>query len=126
MWTKQILWGSLFLIAINHISSALACEASALTIQPVSSKSQYDVFSSGAFATINTYRIEANIIGEPCNLSLILQLSDTSRSLKGTNQDKLNFEWSGQIGMPVANQWYLSLTDSQPSVTVQMRFPSKQ
>ncbi|ULN65901.1 hypothetical protein MID13_20075 [Vibrio gigantis] len=126
MLNKQMLWGALFLIATNHLPYAFACEASALTIQPVSSKSQYDVFNAGTFATINTYRIDANIIGEPCKLSLILELNDTSRSLKGTSQDKLNFEWSGQIGMPVANQWHLSLTDSQPSATIQMRFPSKQ
>ena len=126
MWNKQVLCGALFLIAINHVPSALACEASALTIHPVSSKSQYDVFSAGTFATINTYRIDAIIIGAPCKLDLILQLNDTSRALKGANQAKLDFEWSGQIGMSVANQWYLSLTDSQPSTTIQMRFPSKQ
>ncbi|UPR37240.1 hypothetical protein ISX50_18455 [Vibrio cyclitrophicus] len=126
MLNKQVLLGSLFLIAINHIPYAFACEANALTIKPVSSKSQYDVFSAGTFATINTYRIDANIIGEPCELALVLQLNDTSRSLKGSNQDKLNFEWSGPIGMPVANQWHLSLTDSHPSATIQMRFPSKQ
>ncbi|OQQ06912.1 hypothetical protein BK411_14545 [Vibrio splendidus] len=126
MLNKHVLWGSFFLIATNHLPYAFACEANALTIQPVSSKSQYDVFSAGTFATINTYRIDANIIGEPCELSLILQLNDTSRSLKGSNQDKLNFEWSGQIGMPVANQWHLSITDSHPSATIQMRFPSKQ
>ncbi|MEZ8645869.1 hypothetical protein AB4490_23430 [Vibrio cyclitrophicus] len=126
MWNKQLLCGALSLIAISHVSSTFACEASALAIQPVSSQSQYDVFSAGNFATINTYRIDANIIGEPCELSLILQLSDTSRSLKGSNQDRLNFEWSGFVGMPVANQWHLSLTDSQQSATIQMRFPSKQ
>ncbi|MEL0610313.1 hypothetical protein [Vibrio echinoideorum] len=126
MWNKQVLWGTLSLIAISHVPSAFGCEASALTIQPTSSQTQYDVFSAGTFATINTYRIEANIIGDPCKLSLVLQLNDTSRSLKGSNQDKLNFEWSGFVGMPVANQWHLSLTDSQPSATIQMRFPSKQ
>ncbi len=31
----------------------------------------------------------------------------------------------GRTGMSVANQWHLSLTDSQPSATIQMRFPSK-
>ena len=126
MWIKQLRWGGWFLIAINSVSSVLACEASALTIQPVSSQSQYDVFNTGNYATINTYRIDANIIGEDCKLSLVLQLNDTSRTLKGVNQDKLNFEWSGQVGVPIANQWHLSLTDSQPSTTIQMRFPSKQ
>ncbi len=126
MLNRLKLWGSLFLITINHVPLALACEASALTIKPVSSKSQYDVFSSGTFATINTYRIDAVIIGEPCKLSLILQLNDTSRSLKGSKEDQLKFEWSGQVGMQIANQWHFSLTDSQPSATIQMRFPSKQ
>ncbi|MGR6859242.1 hypothetical protein ACU5EH_02235 [Aliivibrio salmonicida] len=126
MWNKQVLWGALSLIAISHAPSAFGCETSALTIQPTSSQSQYDVFSVGNFATINTYRIEANIIGKPCKLSLVLQLNDTSRSLKGSNQYKLNFEWSGLVGMSVANQWHLSLTDSQPSAMIQMRFPSKQ
>ncbi len=62
MWIKQLRWGGWFLIAINSVSSVLACEASALTIQPVSSQSQYDVFNTGNYATINTYRIDANII----------------------------------------------------------------
>ncbi|PFG58198.1 hypothetical protein ATG66_0739 [Vibrio sp. ES.051] len=126
MWIKRLMciaWSSLVL---SSFPSALACEASSLSIQPVSAQSQYDVFNAGTFATISTYRISANIIGEQCKLNLVLQLDDTSRSLKGSAQDKLTFEWSGQFGTSVANQWHLSLTDSQPSATVQMRFPSKQ
>ena len=95
-------------------------------MQPTSTQTKYDVFNTSSFAMVNTYRIHANLYGESCRLNLVLQLDDLSTSLKSANQETLEFEWSGQSGISVANQWHVSLTSDKPTATVQMRFPSKQ
>lgn len=107
-------------------SSLFACDVNAISIRPESTQSTYDVFNSSNYASVNTYRIQADISGEACMLKVMLQLEDASRSLKNRLQEKLAFEWYGQIGSAVANQWHLTLTENQPTATIQMRFPSKQ
>ncbi|EPH5595662.1 hypothetical protein J4H39_23060 [Vibrio alginolyticus] len=126
MSIKQLKRSALFLLPLANIPSVWACEANSLSIQPVSTQAKYDVFNNSSFATTNTYRVSANIIGEGCKLNLVLQLDDTSKSLKSSRQDSLFFEWSGQSGNTIANQWRFTLTENQPAATVQMRFPAKQ
>ncbi|MCV6038080.1 hypothetical protein OFP00_33895, partial [Escherichia coli] len=82
MSIKQLKRSALFLLPLANIPSVWACEANSLSIQPASTQAKYDVFNNSSFATINTYRVSANIIGEGCELNLALQLDDTSKSLK--------------------------------------------
>ena len=126
MWIKKIVWTTISIIPFSYAYSIFACEISSLAIQPMNNQSNYDVFNTSSYAAINSYRISANILGEDCQFNAILKLDDDSRTLKGTNNETLAFEWYEQFGTNIANQWLISLTESQPSATVQMRFPSNQ
>ncbi|MBM6549901.1 hypothetical protein [Marinomonas ostreistagni] len=126
MWNKALSTGLISLALIPHVSSALACDVSTLSLQPIMTQSSYDVFNNSRYAATYSYRVAANLVGEDCALEVILQLEDTSRSLKSVQREALDFEWYSQTGNAVANQWRLTLTDEQPSATVQLRFPGKQ
>lgn len=126
MWIKKIVWTTISIIPFSYVYPIIACEISSLTIKPMNNQSNYDVFNTSSYAAINSYRISANILGEDCQFNAILKMDDDSRTLKGTNNETLAFEWYEQFGTSIANQWLVSLTESQPSATVQMRFPSNQ
>lgn len=126
MWTKDIQRMVLSIFLLMGTCSVIACEKGALTIRPMTTQPTYDVFNTSSFATINTYKISAELFGDDCHLDVILQLDDTSRVLKSAQNETLEFQWSGQNGTDLANQWHFSLTQQQPTATVQMRFPGKQ
>lgn len=47
-----------------------------LSVEPASTQARYDVFASGAYTLISTYRLRANIEGEQCQIPVKLEIDD--------------------------------------------------
>ncbi|APP04414.1 conserved exported hypothetical protein [Vibrio harveyi] len=123
MWIKPFI--TLILLAPPALAGSL-CSMSNLSVEPASTQARYDVFASGAYTLISTYRLRANIEGEQCQIPVKLEIDDGDSFLKGEANAQLIFEWQGGNGYQKGNQWHVVLTENNADITFQIRYPAQQ
>lgn len=128
MWISRLInqWAiALFTLMASH-SLYANCQTSLVSLDAISSQNTYDVFATGQSALVQNYRLRSDIQGEECSIEVELDLDKGASSLRSTNQQQIQFEWQGSNGYQKAGRWYITLSDSKPVTTFQIKYPAKQ
>lgn len=127
MWIKVITarWLLPTLFTFVSLSTHGMCNLNRLSIEPLSSPSNYEIFSVSNIALVQTYQLNAAITGEKCQFDLRVGMRNGERVLANELRNTLHFEWGSENGYQRANHWHITLSTEKPQVTVQLKYPSQ-
>ena len=129
MWTNIIKACGVAFILISTNSFATSqsqCDVRLISLEPVSARSTYDVFSTAQSPLVQHYQLRADIAQEGCSVSVELDIGEGSNQLRGNAGQDLGFEWSGTNGFIRGGRWLVTLTHDEPITQFQLRYPSGQ
>ncbi|PKF51078.1 hypothetical protein [Enterovibrio nigricans] len=119
MWSRGLLFSGTLLY--SSLSIADMCEASVLSLEPITSVNTYDVFATSTYPLRQQFNVRT-AISEGCDVIVVLDLENERAALTNAHRAEMRFDWYSTQGQIQSNKWILQLDSDNTDAIVEFRF----